>query len=65
MIDPLDLTLPTLDEPSFDLDSMRGLVIPTPEVEVAPIWTTKAELAEGKSLIGRIEDDIAEQVRLS
>jgi hypothetical protein len=61
MTDPLDLTIPGRDQPSFELDSMRGLVIPTPEVEVAPIWTTKAELDEGKQLIGRIELDIAKR----
>lgn len=59
--DPLDLTLPNLDDPIIDLDSLRGLVIPTPEVEVKPIWTTPAELVEGKKLITRIELDISRQ----
>ena len=58
MVDPLDLTIRHSTGPLVKID-LRGLIVPSPEAEVAPLWRTPAELAAGKQLIERIRADLA------
>ena len=55
MTDPLDFTVPKTRGP-FVLDvGLHGLVIPSAEAELGPLWRTEEELNAGKDLIQRIE----------
>jgi hypothetical protein len=60
MTDPLDLTIQHSTGPLVNVD-LRGLLVPSPEAEVAPLWRTPAELAIGKRLIEQIKTDLASE----
>jgi hypothetical protein len=61
MTDPLDLTLSEPTGRTVEVD-LGGLIVPSPEAEVAPLWRTAAELAAGKRLIGLIESDLVDEL---
>jgi len=55
MTDPLDFNVPKTRGPRVIDVGLHGLVIPSAEAELEPLWRTEDELRAGKDLIQRIE----------
>jgi hypothetical protein len=60
MTDPLDLTIIPVDGPLVELD-FRAIFVPSMEAQLAPLWTTDAELNAAKRLISAVEEELREE----
>jgi hypothetical protein len=57
MTDPLELTLRRAGGPIVEVN-LDGIVAPSMEAHLAPLWTTPAELADALVLIDRLEGQL-------